>query len=110
HYYRRGWRLFSQMLTAGGIALLYLATYGAFGYYELLPRQAEGVFLTVLVAEAAALALLYEAPAIALMALLGGLLTPVLLHSDRDQYRSLFPYLALLDAGAVGLSVLRPWP
>src|SRR5262249_26237927 len=28
-YHRKGWRLFSQMLTAGGVVLLYLAAYAA---------------------------------------------------------------------------------
>ena len=41
------------------------------------------------------------------MALIGGLLTPVLLHSDRDQYRSFFTYLVVLDAGA--LALLKHW-
>jgi uncharacterized membrane protein len=36
----RGWRLFNQMLTGGGVAVLYLATFGAFGYYHLLPQHA----------------------------------------------------------------------
>src|SRR5439155_12283541 len=107
---RRGWRAFSQMLTAAGIVLLYLAAFASFGYYHLLPRDHGAVFLIALVAEAAALAVLYEAPAIALMAVIGGLLAPVLLHSDRDQYVNLFLYLTALNAGAVGLSLLRRWP
>ena len=72
-YYRRDWRRFSQMLTAGGVVLLYLTTFGAFGYYHLLPRQPASLFLVALIVEAAALAVLYEAPAIALMAVIGGL-------------------------------------
>jgi uncharacterized membrane protein len=108
-YHRRDWRLFSQMLTAGGVVLLYLSTFGAFGYYHLLPRQPASFFLVVLIVEAAALALLYEAPAIALMAVIGGLLTPLLLATDRDQYRSLFLYLVVLNAGVAGLSIVRPW-
>ena len=109
-YHARGWRVFSQMFSAGGVVLLYLATFGAFGYYHLLPQQQAGIFLVVLVVEAALLAVLYEAPAIALMAVVGGLLTPILLHTDRDQYRALFLYLTLLDAGVVFLAALRTWP
>jgi uncharacterized membrane protein len=105
----RGWRLFSQMLTAAGVVLLYLATFSAFGYYHLLPREGAALFLVLLIAETAALAVLYDAPAIALMALVGGLLNPILLYSDIDQHRSLFTYLVLLDAGTVALSVWRPW-
>ena len=56
------------------------------------------------------MAVLYEAPAIALMAVIGALLTPVLLRTEHDQYRALFLYLALVNAGVVGLGVLRAWP
>jgi uncharacterized membrane protein len=106
-YFRRGWKVFSQILTSGGVALLYLSTYAAFGYYQLIPQAAAFAFLALLIAEAAALALLYEAPAIATMALIGGFITPLLLHSDQDQHRSLFSYIIALDLGA--LALLKHW-
>src|SRR5215213_1665835 len=106
-YQQRGWRIFSQILTAGGIGLLYLSTYAAFGYYHLVGQTTAFAFLAILIAEAGAIALIYNAPAIAIMALIGGLLTPVLLHSDRDQYRQFFTYLVVLDAGA--LALLKHW-
>lgn len=107
--HRRGWWLFAQMLTSAGIVLLYLITFAAFGFYHLLPRQPAAVFLILIIAEAALLALLYEAPAIAIMAVIGGLLTPMLLASDRDQYVSLFCYLAALNTGVVLLALVRRW-
>jgi uncharacterized membrane protein len=106
-YHHRRWRIFSQILTAGGIVLLYLSTYAAFGYYHLVTQKVAFVYFAILIAEAAGLALLYNAPAIAIMALVGGFLTPMLLHSDRDQYRSLFAYIVALDVGA--LSLLKHW-
>jgi uncharacterized membrane protein len=106
-YHKRGWRVFSRILTAGGIVLLYLSDYAAFGYYHLATQKAAFAYLAILVAEAAGLALLYDAPAIAIMALIGGFLAPVLLRSDRDQYRSLFGYIAALDVGA--LALLKHW-
>ena len=106
-YFQRSWRIFSQILTGGGVVLLYLSTYAAFGYYHLVPQKAAFVFMAILIAEAAALALLYEAPAIAIMALLGGFLTPLLLHSNRDQYVSLFAYIIAIDVGA--LALLKHW-
>jgi len=108
-YHRRGWRLFSQLGTAGGVAILYLANFGAFGYYHLLPSDRAAIFLVLLVAEAAALALLYEAPAIALMAVIGGLINPLLLCTEHDQYQNLFIYLTLLNAGVVGIAWFRHW-
>ena len=109
-YHWRGWRVFSQMLTAAGVVLLYLSTFAALGYYHLLPREHASVFLVVLIAEAAMLAVLYESPAIALMAVIGALLTPPLLRTIHDQYQSLFPYLWAVNAGVVGIALFRPWP
>jgi uncharacterized membrane protein len=106
-YHKRGWRIFSQILTAGGIVLLYLSSYAAFGYYHLVGQKTAFAYLVILIAQAAALALVYNAPAIAIMALIGGFLNPVLLHSDRDQYQSFFAYLVVLDAGA--LALLKHW-
>jgi uncharacterized membrane protein len=108
-YHRRGWRIFSQMLTAGGVVLLYLATFGAFAYYHLLPREQAAIYLVILIAETAALAVLYDASSIALMAVIGALLNPILLSTGIDQYRALFTYLLVLNAGVVGLAVFRSW-
>jgi uncharacterized membrane protein len=102
-YFKRGWKIFSQILTSGGVVLLYLSTYAAFGYYHLVPQKAAFAFLAILIAEAAALALIYEAPAIAIMALIGGFITPVLLHSNQDQHLSLFGYIIAIDLGSLVL-------
>ena len=107
NYYRKNWRIFSQILTGGGVILLYLSAYASFGYYHLAAQKAAFIYLAILIAETTVLALLYDAPAIAVMALIGGFLAPVLLRSDRDQYRSLFTYLAGLDIGA--LALLKQW-
>lgn len=106
-YHARKWRVFSQILTGGGVVLLYLTAYASFGYYHLATQKAAFIYMAILIAEAAGLALLYDAPAIAVMALLGGFLVPVLLRSDRDQYCALFSYIAAIDLGA--LVLLKRW-
>ena len=107
---RRGWRLFAQMLSGAGVVLIYLAAYSSFGFYHLLPQRSAAPYLLIIVVETMVLAVEYDAPALALVAVAGGLLTPVLMHSETDQYTSLFLYLALLDAGVVILAMRRPWP
>lgn len=109
-YDRRHWRVFSQMLSSGGVVVLFLSVYSAFGFYHLVPQQVAAAFLLAVIVESALLAVLYNAPALAWMSLLGGLLTPVLMRSDTDQYQSLFTYLAVLDAGIVVLALWRHWP
>jgi len=107
--YRKGWRYLSQVLTAGGITVLYLSVYGAFGYYHLIDQRSAFVFLAIIVAEAHLLALAYNAPSIAVMALVGGFLAPLLLSTGRDQYRVLFTYIGVLDLGMLGVVIARSW-
>jgi uncharacterized membrane protein len=107
--HRRGQRIFCEMLTSGGIVLVYLSTYATFGFYQLLLQHQAAPFLIVLVAEALALAALYQSPAIAVMGVVGGLLNPLLLHTEHDQYVGFFGYLAILNAGVVTLSLFRRW-
>jgi uncharacterized membrane protein len=108
-YVRNGWFRFAQMLTSAGIVVVYLATYSAFGLYQLLPQQHAGAFLSVLIIESMVLAVLYRSGIVALVAVIGGLLTPVLLSSDYDAYTALFIYLAVLNLGVVVALLLRPW-
>jgi len=107
--YRKQWRYFSRILTGGGIAILYLSVYGAFGYYHLIDQRGAFVFLAILVAEAFFLAAVYDAPSIAIMALAGGFLVPILLSTGRDQYGILFTYITLLDLGMLGAVIGRTW-
>jgi uncharacterized membrane protein len=107
--HRKGWPNTSQMLTAAGIVLLYLSAFASFGYYRLLDSSEAGIFLVLIVVEAFALAVVYEAPGIAIMAVIGGLLNPILLRTDVDRYVGFFSYLAILNAGVAGLLIVRRW-
>lgn len=107
--YRKGWRNLSQILTAGGIAILYLSVYGAFGYYHLVDQRSAFIFLAILVAAADLLALAYNARAVAVMALAGGFLVPLLLSTGRDRYAVLFTYIGVMDLGMLGAVIARRW-
>ena len=109
-YQRRGWRIFAQMVTSAGIVVLYLATYTAFGFYHLLPQQQAGIFLAVIVIESMIIAALFNSLSIGLVAVAGGLITPLLMHSETDLYAELFLYLAVFNLGTVVLMLLRSLP
>jgi uncharacterized membrane protein len=107
--YRKGWRYLSQILIGGGIIILYLSFYGAFGYYHLIDQRSAFVFLAILVAETHLLAVAYGSPPIAVMALIGGFLIPVILSTGHDQYRVLFTYIGLMDLGVLGMVIAKRW-
>lgn len=107
--HRKGWRYLSQILTGGGIGILYLSVYGAFAYYHLIDQRAAFVFLAIVVVQAHLLAMAYNARPVAVLALAGGFLVPMLLSTGRDQYSVLFTYIGVLDLGMLLLVIARGW-
>jgi uncharacterized membrane protein len=97
-----------QALSGAGIACLYFAAYAAVHIYNFLsPGQGFAAMLAVTVL-AVVLSLKNGAP-VALMGLVGGFLTPWLMHTGSNDTVMLFSYLFLLFCGAQFLCVRRGW-
>lgn len=106
----RVYRPLGQGLAGTGFAGLYVSTFAAHGFYNLIPREVAGVFLLGVTACAILIALRLDARLLAALAWVGAYLTPVLLSTGRDQALSLFAYLLLLGAGAVAIRRRKAWP
>ena len=107
--WRKGYRIYSQGITATGISILYLSFWAAFQVYHLVPQEIAFALMVATTAMAAALAVHYGAQAISVLALIGGFLTPLLLSTNVDRPWSLFTYLLLLDVGAMAVARARRW-
>ncbi len=106
----RGQRVFARGLTGLGLALLYLSFYAGFGFYHLLPQGAAFLLMFLTTCAGAALALHYDSQAVALLGLVGGYLTPVLLSTGEDRMWTLAGYTLLLNLGALGIARVQRWP
>ncbi|HJY35473.1 MAG TPA: DUF2339 domain-containing protein [Vicinamibacterales bacterium] len=105
-----GYRAYGQILTGGGLAVMYLAIYAAFSYYELIGRTPAFVLLVAVTVGAAWLADRQNAIGLALMGVGGGFATPFLFSSGVDAQVTLFSYDALLGVGTLYLARRRDWP
>jgi uncharacterized membrane protein len=107
---RAEYRAPAQGVVGVGIATLYLSIYAAFAFYQLITQPVAFAVMVLVTATGLALALHHDARAVAVLANLGGFLTPVLLATDRDAGLALFTYLAVLDAGMLVAAWFRRWP
>lgn len=105
----RNQKVFAQGLTGLGLALLYLSFYATFGFYHLLPQSIAFLLMALTTLAAGGLALHYSTPAVAVLGLLGGYLTPVLLSTGEDHPWVLFGYAFLLNLGGLTLVRVRRW-
>lgn len=105
----RGYRTYSQGLFGGGIAILYLSIFAAFARYELISQVTAFGLMSLVTATAVLLAARYDALAIAILGLIGGFLTPVMLSTGRDNQTGLFTYIVLLDLGVLAVAYWKQW-
>ncbi len=96
------------MLTAVGTTIAYAVVYASYGLYGFLGPAAAFLLLGVVALATLAAALLHG-PALAGLGLVGAYVTPLLVASDHPDYWSLYIYLAVVSAAALGLARMRMW-
>lgn len=107
---KRNLGLYGQMLSGGGLAVLYLALYAAFALYHLIPAPLATLGMLAVTTTGMTLSVRYSTYSLAAIALLGGFLTPIMLSSGQNQPVTLFGYVLLLDLGTLLLLRFRQWP
>jgi len=105
----RGYRHYAQGLSGGGIGILYLSIFAAFSFYQLLGQLPAFFLMTLVTITAVLLAARYDALPIAVLGLIGGFLTPILLSTGVDNEAALFSYITLLDLGVLALAYFKQW-
>lgn len=108
-YTQRRFPAWARAVTGGGIAILYLSIYAAFGFYRLIDPLPAFLFQALVVALSGLLALRYESLVIALMGIAGAFITPLLLPGGLPDRRLLLLYILLVDVGVLGVSTFRNW-
>jgi uncharacterized membrane protein len=100
----------SSALAGAGIVILYGATWAAQNLYSLIGTAPAFTLMILITVVCVALAVKRDAPFIAVLGLLGGFATPILVASDVDSPAALFGYILLLDIGLLWLARARGWP
>lgn len=110
-----GWRLrlkqtlYALILQGGAVGALYITVFGAFRLYQLLPHMLAFGLMLVICAASVGLAVLQRALSLAMLASIGGYLSPLLLSTGGGSYIALFSYYLLLSLGILAISIWQPW-
>ena len=107
---RRHQRYASEGIAGAGVVILYAAFWAAHILYGLIPMLAAFVLMILVTAACCALAWRHSAFIVAVIGLVGGFATPLLLSTGSDRPIGLFGYVLLLDLGLLALGHKRRWP
>src|SRR6267142_1962806 len=105
----RGYSYFSEGIVALGEATLFLSVWAGCQYYTLYSKDV-GFFAMILITAAmAAIALGRDSQRIAVLCLIGGYATPMLVSTGKDHEVVLFTYLLILGAGMLVMGERKDW-
>lgn len=109
HRFRNSYRAFSSVLAGGGIAVFYFTITLAFQQFQLFSQTTAFVIMIVITIFAVALALLYDKQELAIIALIGGFMAPLLVSTGSGNYKVLFNYLVILNSGLLVMAYNKAW-
>jgi uncharacterized membrane protein len=105
----RGYKYFSEGIAALGAAVLYLSLWAGWHYYGIFSQSTAFALMIVVTAATMIVAVGRNSERIAFLALIGGLLTPMLVSTSENHEVALFTYLTILGAGVLGIAWVRNW-
>jgi uncharacterized membrane protein len=105
----RGYRYFAEGITALGGGVLYLSLYAGWDSYKLLSSGQAFAAMTAVTTAILWIAEGLSSQRVALMALIGGFLTPMLVNTGQNAEAVLFSYILVLDASLLWLAWRHNW-
>lgn len=103
------YHLFAQGLTGGGIAVLYFSFFSAYYFWAFFSQTGAFVLMSLVTVVACVLSIRLNALLIALLGLLGGYGTPIMLSTGSVNYPGLLGYLLLLSTGIFVTASYKNW-
>ncbi|MFN0057741.1 MAG: DUF2339 domain-containing protein [Planctomycetota bacterium] len=108
---RRDYLVLAHTLCATGIVILYAVTFACRSVYhfEFFGPIPTFLLMALITTTAFFVAVRLDALVVALLGMLGGFLTPILLSTGHDNPLGLFGYIAILDVGLIVVALHRRW-
>lgn len=108
-FFRPRYPATASPVCGAGIAILYAAFYAGHSAYDLFSLPLTFALMALTTVVAGLLSVRYNSVFIAVLGLLGGFATPLLLSSGKDRPVALFSYVLMLDLGFLAISVHKRW-
>ena len=107
--FNRGYQYYSEGIAGLGAGILYLSVWAGWHYYHIFPQSYAFPLMIAITAATAVVAIGRDSERIAVLALAGGLLTPLLVSTGENEEVALFSYLIVLGGGMLAIAWARKW-
>lgn len=106
----RRYHVLGQGLLGGGLATLYFAVFAAANLYHLVGVTVAFALMILVTTLAGGIAVRFNSILVAVLGIIGGFGTPVMLSTGVVNFPGLFGYMLVLGIGVLGLCYFKNWP
>ena len=107
--HKRGYQFYADGLAGLGAFILYLSVWAGWHYYHIFPQSTAFPLMIAITAATAVLAVGRNSQLVAILALIGGLLTPILVSTGANEEVALFSYVLVLGGGMLAIAWVKKW-
>ena len=104
------YHIFGQGLMGGGLAMLYFSVFAAHNFYHLVDAVPAFVLMGLVTALAGGISVRFNSMLIAVLGVLGGYGTPLMLATDSVNFVGLYGYMLILGIGVLAVCHWKNWP
>ncbi|MFA5961986.1 MAG: DUF2339 domain-containing protein [Parcubacteria group bacterium] len=105
----RKYFVYGQLLSGGGLAVLYLSIFAAFDFYSLIGQIPAFLMMMLITTVGIILSIRYDAISLIIVSTLGGFFTPFLISTGKNNEAGLFSYILILDLAILAVSIFKKW-
>ncbi len=108
-YLSKKYFTYAQFFQGGGVGIFYLTIFAAFAYYHMIDQTPAFLLMALVTAFSVILSIFSGTIHLAVLGIIGGFLTPVLISTGHNNLVGLFSYILLLDVGILFVAYFRKW-
>jgi uncharacterized membrane protein len=118
YLWRKKYPVMTQVLTGGGIGIMYLSIFASFNPYDLIPFILAIILLIIVCIASIILALRYNSMALAILGIAGAFIAPFVLRafdtsgtviSETSSGFEILGYTIIVDIGVLVVATFRNW-
>lgn len=104
------YHVFGQGLMGGGLATLYFSVFAAYKFYDLVGTMPAFALMGLVTILAGFIAVRFHSMLVAVLGILGGYGTPLMLETTSVDFVGLYGYILILGLGVLCVCYWKNWP
>ena len=106
---RRSLGNFGLYLIGGGLATFYFSAFASYQLYKLTGQSLTFALMTLFTLSSGGLAIKFDKKGLAILGLIGGFVTPLVLGFSQDSHIGLLTYILILNCGILSIAAFKQW-